>query len=69
MRNLTPEEVNQIPVMVEAGMRMPDIAAKLGCSKASIQSWIVKYRKVMKDQGVENPLPILKGRPPMKLKL
>ena len=65
--NLTPEEVAEIPKLVESGMLIPQIAEKIGCSNKTVLDWIKKYRKAMKEKGIENPLPIRRGRPPMKL--
>lgn len=69
MRNLTPEQVSEIPKMVRAGLRMREIAERLGISKSSAQGWITKYRRAMREKGDENPLPMAKGRPPMRLNI
>lgn len=61
MRQLSQEEIEQIPLMVEQGKRMPEIAEHFGISPKTVQSWIKKYR------NAGRALPILKGRPPMKL--
>lgn len=60
-KNLSEDEVKKIPAMIESGMRLGEVAEKLGCSRKTIQNWVNKWREAGKE------LTILKGRPPMKL--
>lgn len=65
-KSLTPEEAKEIPRMIEEGLRMPEIAKRLGISYPAVRLWIARYRQAMHGQGIKNPLPILTGRPPIK---